>query len=151
MRGYAATVDSPGCDIYRELSVLYPKAKVVLSVRDSDEVWWKSFSSTIGIQEGKLYEWLTYPIPFLRNNEILFHALARRWMRIAKTSTIGPNLHRAHNSDVQRNVPSERLLVFNIKMGWEPLCEFLDVPVPEQPFPNLSADTPCFATISLTL
>lgn len=136
MRGYLATVDSPGCDIYQDLMTLYPKAKVILSVRDSDEVWWRSFSSTMGVQTTRRYEWLTYPIPFLRYNEILFHVLTKRWMRLAGTDTLGPGIYRAHNQDVQSNVPSEKLLVFNVKMGWKPLCEFLDVPVPEQLFPN---------------
>lgn len=75
MRGYLATVDSPGCDIYRDLVEIYPEAKVILSVRDSDDVWWNSFTSTMGVQTTKRYEWLTYPIPFLRYNEILFHAI----------------------------------------------------------------------------
>ena len=38
IRGYLATLDSPGFDIYQDLIKLYPKAKVILSVRDSDDV-----------------------------------------------------------------------------------------------------------------
>ena len=38
--------------------------------------------------------------------------------------------------EVKRTVPTERLLVFSVKEGWEPLCNFLDVPIPEGPFPN---------------
>ena len=138
MRGYVATVDSPGCDVYQDLMVLYPKAKVILSVRDSDEAWWKSFSNSLGAQGTRRYGWLVYPIPFLRCNAILFHAITKRWMRRAGTDVVGPAIHGAHNKDVQSNVPREKLLVYNVKLGWKPLCEFLDVPVPEQPFPNLS-------------
>ena len=36
---------------------------------------------------------------------------------------------------VKNTVPSEKLLVFEVKDGWKPLCEFLDVPVPNAPFP----------------
>ena len=39
-------------------------------------------------------------------------------------------------SEVKRTVPPERLLIFNVKEGWNPLCKFLDLPVPNQPFPN---------------
>ena len=138
MSGYRATVDSPGCDVYQYLMKLYPKAKVVLSVRDSDEAWYKSFSSTLGVQGTKRYEWLTYHIPFLRCNEILWHALTKKWMRLAGMDTLGPEIHAAHNKDVQSNVPAEKLLTYNVKQGWKPLCEFLDVPIPEVPFPNLS-------------
>ena len=132
MRGYLAAVDSPGCDIYQDLTRLYPEAKVILSVRDSDDVWWKSFTSTMGVQTTKRYAWLTYTVPFLCYNEILFH---ERWMRLAGTAKLGPDIHRAHNEDVQSNVPSEKLLVFNVEMGWKPLCGFLDVPIPEESFP----------------
>ena len=38
--------------------------------------------------------------------------------------------------DVKKTVPKERLLIFNVKEGWEPLCTFLDVPIPDQPFPR---------------
>ena len=38
--------------------------------------------------------------------------------------------------DVKKTVPKERLLIFSVKEGWEPLCKFLDVPVPEEPFPR---------------
>ena len=42
------------------------------------------------------------------------------------------------NQTVIDTVPSERLLVWHPKEGWEPLCEFLDVPVPDQPLPNVN-------------
>ena len=138
MRGYLATFDSPGCDVYQDLMALYPKAKVVLSVRDSDEAWWKSFHNSLGAQATTRYSWLTYPIPFLRYNDVLFHAITRRWMRRAGTDRLGPEIHAAHNREVRANVPSEKLLVYNVKMGWKPLCDFLEVPVPEKPFPNMS-------------
>ena len=40
--------------------------------------------------------------------------------------------------EVKRTVPKERLLVFEAKDGWQPLCDFLDVPIPEGPFPHLN-------------
>ena len=42
----------------------------------------------------------------------------------------------AHNEQVKRVVPAERLLVWEVTDGWEPLCEFLEVDVPETPFPH---------------
>ena len=38
--------------------------------------------------------------------------------------------------EVKRNVPEDRLLIFNVKEGWKPLCDFLNVPIPDQPFPK---------------
>lgn len=40
--------------------------------------------------------------------------------------------------EVKTSVPADRLLVFNVKQGWEPLCRFLGLPVPETPFPHLN-------------
>jgi len=34
--------------------------------------------------------------------------------------------------------PQDRLLVYEVKEGWEPLCEFLGVEVPDEPFPRLN-------------
>ena len=40
------------------------------------------------------------------------------------------------NEFVQHKIPKERLLVFNAKQGWGPLCEFLGKPIPEGPYPR---------------
>ena len=49
-------------------------------------------------------------------------------------------MHR-HNEEVQRTVPAERLLVWRVEDGWQPLCEFLEVPVPDSPFPHVNDTT----------
>jgi len=41
-------------------------------------------------------------------------------------------------AEVKRSVPEDRLLVFQAKEGWQPLCKFLDLPVPEEPFPRVN-------------
>ena len=41
-------------------------------------------------------------------------------------------------AEVKETVPKEKLLIFNVKEGWKPLCDFLDVPIPDQPFPNIN-------------
>ena len=35
-------------------------------------------------------------------------------------------------------VPKDQLLVFDVREGWEPLCTFLDLPIPDIPFPNVN-------------
>lgn len=32
-----------------------------------------------------------------------------------------------------------QLLEFSVKQGWEPLCKFLEVPVPAEPFPRVNS------------
>ena len=44
-----------------------------------------------------------------------------------------------HNDAVRAEVPAERLLVYELGSGWEPLCEFLDVPVPEEEYPHVNS------------
>ncbi|WP_366511855.1 sulfotransferase [uncultured Amphritea sp.] len=40
---------------------------------------------------------------------------------------------------VKAAIAPERLLVHNLGDGWQPLCAFLGLPVPEQPYPSLNA------------
>lgn len=40
-----------------------------------------------------------------------------------------------HNEEVRKTVPSERLLEWHASEGWEPICQALDLPVPDKPFP----------------
>jgi hypothetical protein len=43
---------------------------------------------------------------------------------------------RAHNEAVQHEIRADRLLVFRPGDGWEPLCRFLGVSVPDAPYPR---------------
>ena len=69
--------------------------------------------------------------------------------RVVRLRSFGPRLaemtraeiiatYEAHNDDVRAGVPADRLLVFDVAEGWEPLCGFLGVPVPPDPFPNMN-------------
>lgn len=42
----------------------------------------------------------------------------------------------AHYAMVRGMVPEDRLLEWSVDDGWEPLCKFLNKPVPEEPFPH---------------
>jgi hypothetical protein len=48
-----------------------------------------------------------------------------------------------HNQAVRDTIDPTRLLVFDVREGWGPLCRFLEVPVPDEPFPRLN-DTATF-------
>lgn len=62
--------------------------------------------------------------------------MSQMWIR--KYGNIGPNVYDGHNADVRRLIPIDQLLVYDVREGWEPLCNFLEVPVPNEPFPNLN-------------
>jgi hypothetical protein len=42
------------------------------------------------------------------------------------------------NDEIREAIPDKRLLVYEVKQGWEPLCEFLELPVPDKPFPRVN-------------
>jgi Sulfotransferase domain len=46
--------------------------------------------------------------------------------------------YQQHLAEVKAAVPSERLLVFSVDEGWQPLCTFLGLPVPDVAFPNVN-------------
>ncbi|EJU05214.1 hypothetical protein DACRYDRAFT_103708 [Dacryopinax primogenitus] len=134
MSGWGATVDHPNADFVPELMAAYPDAKVILTVRDNTEVWWKSYSDTI-YQFHKLWNgWVLFSVPSMW----AFWLVARNIHSFeTKTyGTIGPATYEMHNEGIKRMVPKDKLLVFNVKEGWEPLCKFLGVDVPKRPFPR---------------
>jgi Sulfotransferase domain len=141
-----ATVDWPGSYFYRELLDVYPDAKVLLSVRDGDAwaasmrdtIWGHFYSDELFMHlsearrkvDPKWDAYIDMCIEMWRRSGLIWsEELDLDWMSAA--------VDRYH-ADVQRNVPADRLLVWTAKDGWEPLCEFLEVPVPDQPFPHLN-------------
>jgi len=136
--GYDATTALPAFIYYRELMEIYPDAKVVLTVRDPED-WWKSWSALVEDQASKV-DSVTF-LPRFAAIDRMIHNFERVFFDIepdqyVKEDAIATFLK--HNEAVKAAVPSERLLVFNVKEGWEPLCEFLGKPVPEGIFPHVN-------------
>ena len=131
-RGYASAVDWPTAGFFRELIQAYPSAKFVLTHR-SPESWVESFSATIY----KLLAGKDQAPPEMRD-----------WLNMAQAvidkTGFPSGLSRdeliqrftAHNEAVKATIPPEQLLVFEVKQGWAPLCGFLGVPAPDEPFPR---------------
>jgi len=128
---YRSTTDAPGCHFYRQLMAEYPKAKVILSLRDPDS-WFSSTQETI-LQ------------PFVMKMHAAMGTLEMcnkiGWGDDPKLRDKSYMLARfkRHNDDVLNTVPREKLLVFEAKQGWAPLCEFLGVPVPKTPYPHTNS------------
>ena len=65
-------------------------------------------------------------------------------MKTKKGRRYAIEVFKRHNEEVKKHVPPERLLVYEVKEGWKPLCEVLGVEIPEEkPFPRLN-DTEAF-------
>mmetsp|Transcript_34366 Transcript_34366/g.41523 ORF Transcript_34366/g.41523 Transcript_34366/m.41523 type:complete len:266 (-) Transcript_34366:56-853(-) len=150
--GYTATCDNPPADIYLEQLTKYPNAKVVLTIRDSGSKWarsWKVLMRFVEVQERPFS--FTYPtfiqwIPFMKawkrmRNYIGTHIglgpgeLVRGWERQSDPEGWLASQYEAHNAKVKAKVPANKLLVFNVKDGWGPLCTFLEKEEPTEPFP----------------
>jgi hypothetical protein len=139
--GYQATVDWPGCSFYKELMEVYPDAKVLLSVRDPDGWYGSTLTTIYRVPKSLLLFLLKLILPHTRNLYRMVNASV--WDGAFggrfedREHAIG--VYERHNEDVKRHVPPDRLLVYDVKQGWEPLCHFLNVPVPQdRPFPHLN-------------
>ena len=129
--GFESTVDFPSCSSYKALAAHYPDAKVVLTVRDPER-WFESTQETIFEPH-----WIEY----LRKAEM------GKFIQSTINDYLQDRMHdkehlirrfREHIEDVQNSIPASRLLVFEVKEGWGPLCEFLERPVPDTDFPFIN-------------
>jgi len=130
--GYRSTVDWPTACFFRDLAKEYPEARFVLTVRDPER-WADSFGATIYKLLGSIDQ-----APQEK----------QAWLRMASEviamTGFPPGLDRdelaqafiSHNRAVKEAIPPDRLLEFEVKHGWQPLCDFLDVPVPDIDFPR---------------
>ena len=134
-RDYRSAVDWPATHYWRELSEHYPDAKLILTIRDP-EAWYESYSNTIR-------RTIHQPVPADAPEDAHLHR--KTILKIIAEDTFQGRDHdpafaigafMARLETVARTIPPERLLVYEITAGWKPLCDFLDVPVPAEPFPH---------------
>lgn len=135
---YRSQIDWPGAHFWRELAAAYPAARVIHSVRPA-EAWWKSYSATIGKHLAGRRDGLL-PVELQPWFDDLDDMIGRQTFGstvLDKDAAIAAYLRRTE--DVRAAVPPARLLVFDVAEGWQPLCSFLGVAVPDRPFPQLNS------------
>lgn len=133
-RGYRSQVDWPGACYWQELSETFPYAKVILSVRDPNS-WFDSLQATI--------------IPFINARGKHDDDLTNARAEMAHRTIVSPifnnciddrdhaiRVYEDHIAKVTSTIPEARLLRFDVSEGWEPLCNFLGVKVPDTYFPR---------------
>lgn len=125
-RNYVSAVDWPSAFYWRQLAAHFPKAKVLLTLR-SPESWYDSFSRTI------LPSLETSTTSDSVGTKVILEGVfggraADRDHAIA--------VFERNTAEVKAAIPPERLLVYHVGDGWEPLCRFLGKPVPETPYPH---------------
>jgi hypothetical protein len=144
--GVESTVDFPGCFFWRELLSEFSDAKVILSVREPRS-WYQSVMNTIFnpaiANESQNEELSDERRAAVRIREKIVPAIKEHVFdnRLDEEHAIGVFLR--HNEEVQREVPADQLLVYDVSQGWAPLCTFLGVEVPHALFPRVN-DTNSF-------
>lgn len=152
-----AAVDAPFCFLYERAMRVFPDAKVILTVREP-EGWLKSVKSTIFKRHfldptiifmllGIFPTYLGDP----RNTQqkwpkTMFAAAQKHCPKMvafekAVLANRGVEFFNNWSKDVQAFVPPDRLLTFHVKEGWGPLCNFLNVPEPNVPFPRVNSSS----------
>jgi hypothetical protein len=135
--GYRSAVDWPTAGFWRELSAHYPDARVILTTRSS-ESWYESYAATIATLVANRADAPPQMGPWF---DMAVAATVRNGIgdKIGRDAII--EAFRAHEAAVKAGVPADRLLVYRVKEGWEPLCRFLGKPVPHEPFPRTNDQT----------
>ncbi len=152
-KGYQSSLYwTPSYD-YQPLLDQYPDIKFILTVRDSD-AWYKSVSNTVyGLNHLTLSRKIGLKIKGVFDPDL--RKLYKIWElqeSLLWQETFKGRFHdkdfaiqqfEKHIENVKKNVPAERLLVYKIQQGWQPLCDFLQLPVPDADFPRVN-DTASF-------
>jgi hypothetical protein len=134
--GYTSQIDWPGAHVWRDLITAFPEARVLLTTRP-EESWYRSFSKTIGkfMQVSPSLELPPHvramadaTLPAIQKHDLCGAGMDDKEALLAA--------YRQRKAEVIAAVDPGRLLVFDVAEGWEPLCAFLDVPVPDVPFPH---------------
>jgi hypothetical protein len=131
--GYSATVDWPAAAYYRVLARCYPDAKVILTVRDPDE-WHASIREALLPLRRTLTRWIPWTSRLGRlTDQVIWEGT---FDGRADERDFAVERFDRHTREVCAEIDANRLLVFDVKQGWEPLCQFLGRPVPSVPFPR---------------
>lgn len=145
----AAITDIPCIMFWRDYLKTYPNALVILTVRDSAGEWLESYSNTVKPWFSRIYEeahppGLSAKLRRVFHNKTAMEKMAENIQKhyLSGIDQQGAAFYSQHNEEVLQAAKYDiraRILVYNVKEGWGPLCKFLDRQVPEKkPFPHLN-------------
>ncbi len=145
LSGYVSAVDWPSTYFWKELADIYPDSKIILTER-SPESWYESCMSTIFLavtSEGS--EGVRSAQQRMARKMVIERTLQGRW----QDKEYAMDVFKKHNEEVKRLVPPGRLLTYDVKDGWAPLCGFLGVAVPDFDFPKVNTKDEFRARLNL--
>jgi hypothetical protein len=133
-RHYNSVVDWPACTFYKELMAEFPDARILLNIREP-EGWYESMYETICAIQPAFPFWFP-PVVRKLHDDIIWNGHFRGNFEDREKAIAA---YVDWIDEVKKTVPADRLLVYNVKEGWAPLCGFLEIPVPEgKPFPHIN-------------
>ncbi len=132
---YDAIVDFPGAAVWRELADAFPDTPVLLSTRESAEVWFTSANATIleSTRRGPRDE------ASLDRHAMVLAMFERRLTPDWQDQDAVMAAYEAHNQAVRDTIPASRLFEYQPGDGWAPLCAALGLPEPDLPFPKTNS------------
>ncbi|MHB8680862.1 MAG: sulfotransferase family protein [Acidimicrobiales bacterium] len=142
--GYRAVVDWPAAPFWEELSVAFPDAPILLSVREPD-AWWKSASNTIFIALETYFRPDAPDDGWTRMGRGMMERFTPDW----RDESAAKAAYVAHNEHVRATAPPSRLVEWSPGDGWGPLCSALGIDVPDHPFPHVNTTKDTRAEIGL--
>ena len=138
LAGYQSCVDWPAAYFWRPLSEHYRDAKVILTYRD-EEAWWQSMSKTILANMLRTDDEVTNPDRLRMRRMSRDLIVTKVFENILEDREHVLAAYRRNIKEVTESVPKDRLLKFDVAEGWEPLCNFLGLAIPDTPFPRTNS------------
>ncbi len=135
--GYRASVDWPSCNFWKEQMRAFPEARVILSLRDADG-WYDSIMNTIW-KVSEMIMKVDAPETRERTSMVFELIWDGKFQRRMDDKAYVISVFNKHNQEVIDSVPDEQLLVYRPGDGWEPLCDFLECPLPVTPYPKMNS------------
>ena len=132
-----ACVDMPGCFLFEEILEAFPDCKVILSVREENS-WIESLVRQLDSLYALRTKTRTTLSPTARKVDYVLDSFLNAAIGTfnTKSTYVIRKRYRIHNHRVKSIVPADKLLVYNVKEGWKPLCDFLECEVPTVAFPR---------------
>ncbi|KAF2120336.1 P-loop containing nucleoside triphosphate hydrolase protein [Lophiotrema nucula] len=137
--GYAAVTDSPSCSCVQELMEIYPDAKVICTVRDPD-AWVKSMAGVSDAATMWFLRVVLFPLPGMRHFVDYIDGLRGQWVHLyGEREPVTIKSWNRHIEWLKEIVPEDRLVFFDVRDGWGPLCDALGKKAPmDTPFPRIN-------------
>jgi len=140
-----ACMDAPCCHYWEELHEAFPDSKIIFMKRDNEDEWFKSFQKQMKENTAfstMLMTKLSYTCSAMYHYGLLVYKVAlgvdcgRKMFQTIFSELSVRQCYRRHNAYLQMKAPKDATLEYKVKDGWGPLCQFLNKPVPDVPFPH---------------